>query len=85
MYWKQHALQQNIMVSTRIIIHPCLDVVIITDVQEILKTVCNRIQSKQAIQRHPIFMTDDDYGYILDEIECRDKIKFEQNVSGNRD
>ena len=42
-YWKQQSLQQNIIVPTRTIIHPCLGVVIITDIQDIPKTVCNRI------------------------------------------
>ena len=30
-------------------------------------------------------MTDDDYDYILDEIERREKNEFERNVSGNSD
>ena len=30
-------------------------------------------------------MTDADYDYILDEIERREKIEFERNVSGNSD
>ena len=30
-------------------------------------------------------LKDADYDYILDEIECRDKIYFERNVSGNSD
>ena len=30
-------------------------------------------------------MTDADYDYILDEIECRQKIEFELNVSVNSD
>ena len=70
-YWKQHSLQQNIIVSTRTILHPCLDVVIITDFQDIHKTFCNRIQAKKFRQRHPICIIDADYDYILDEIECR--------------
>ena len=72
-YCKQHSLQQTIIVPTRKIIHPRLDVVIIRDVQDISKNVYNRIQAKKAIQRYPIFMTDDDYDYILDEIERREK------------
>ena len=43
-YWKQYSLQHNIIVPTRTIHHPCLDVVRITDVQYIPKSVCNRIQ-----------------------------------------
>ena len=37
------------------------------------------------MQRHPIIMTGADYDYILDEIERREKIEFEINVSGNND
>ena len=29
---------------------------------------------KKSIQRHFICMTDADYDYILDEIECREKL-----------
>ena len=30
-------------------------------------------------------MTDADYDYILDEVECRDKFEFKSNISGNSD
>ena len=30
-------------------------------------------------------MTDADYDYILDEIECREKIEVERNMGGNSD
>ena len=43
-YWKQQPLQQNIKVPTRTIIYPRLDVVGVTDVQNIPKK-CNRIQA----------------------------------------
>ena len=65
-YWKQQALKKNIIVPTRTIIHPRLNVVIIIYVQDIPNNSCNRIQAKNAIQRHPICMTDYDYDYILD-------------------
>ena len=67
-YWKQESMKHNIIVPTRIILHPCLDVVRIIDVHGIPKTVCNRIQAKKSIQRHSIFLIDTDYDYILDEI-----------------
>ena len=63
-YWKQQTLKQTIIVPTRTIPHPCLDVIIIRDVQDIPNNICNMIQSKQSIQRHPIIMTDSDYDYI---------------------
>ena len=57
------------MVPSHTIIHPCIDVFIIIDVQENPKTVCNRIQEKISIQRYPICLTYYDCDYILDEIE----------------
>ena len=54
-------------------------------IQDIPKNVCNRIQAKQSIQRHPIIMTDVDYDYIFDEIERRENFEFERNVSVNSD
>ena len=65
-YWKQQSLQHNSIVPKCTIIHPCLDVIIITYVQDVPKTVCDMIQAKKAMQGHPIFMTDADYDYILD-------------------
>ena len=40
---------------------------------------------KKYIQRHPNCLTDDDYDYILDEIDRRDKIEFERTSSVNSD
>ena len=40
---------------------------------------------KKSIERHPIFLTDADHDYTLDEIDCWDKVEFERNVSGNSD
>ena len=37
------------------------------------------------MQRHPIIMTDDDYDYILDKIECRERNNFKRNISVNSD
>ena len=43
-YWEQHPLKQAIIVPTCTILHPRLDVVGITDVQDTPKIVCNRIK-----------------------------------------
>ena len=51
-------MQQNIIFPTRTIIHPHLDVVGITDVQDIPKIFCNGIKEKKSMQRHPIFLKD---------------------------
>ena len=84
-YWKQHWLQQAIIVPTRKIIHPRLGVFGIRDVQDTPKSVCNRILEKISIQRHPICLTDADYDYTWYEIECPNKIEFESTISGNID
>ena len=65
-YWKQKPLQQTIIFPTRTIIHPRLEVIIIRYVQEIPKKLLSRNEEKNAIQRHPIIVTDADYDYILD-------------------
>ena len=67
-YWKQQPTKQTIIVPTRTILHPRLDVITIRYVQDIPKNVCNRIKVKRYIQRNPISMTDTYYDYILDEI-----------------
>ena len=50
------------------------------DFHAIPKSVCSRTQAKKSNSRQPIFLTDADYDYILEEIGCRDKIEFEREV-----
>ena len=47
--------------------------------------MCNSIQEKKSMQRHPSCITDADDYYILDYINCRNKIEFERTVSGNNE
>ena len=84
-YWNQQPLQHTTIPPTRTILHPRLEVIIIIYVQYIPKKLCIRNEAKKAIQRHPIIVTDDDYDYIMDEVECCEKIEFERNVSVNSD
>ena len=84
-YWKQQSLQHTIIVPTLTILHLSLDVIIIIYVKDIPKNICSRNQAKKSTQRHPIIMTDANYDYILDEIERREEIEFERNVSVNSD
>ena len=85
-YWEKKTLRHTIIVPTRTILFPRLDVIIIIYVQDIPKNICSKNQAKKkAIQRHPIIMTDADYGCILDEIERREKVEFERNLSVNSD
>ena len=84
-YWKKQPLLHTIIVPTCTIFHPRLEVIIIRYEQDIPKKLFGRNKAKKTIQRHPIIMTDADYGYILYEIEHREKNEFERNVSVNSD
>ena len=67
---------KNIIFTTRTILHPGLDIVGITYVQDIPTNVCNVIQEKEDIQINYICLTHTDYDYILDEIDHRYIIEF---------
>ena len=64
----------------RTILHTRLEVSAITYFHDKPKSVCNRIQVKKFISRHPICLTDSDYNYILEKIDHRYKIEFERDV-----
>ena len=59
------------IIPTRTILHPRIDVITIRYVQDIPKNLWNRIQAKKKL-RHPKIITDADYDYILDNIERRE-------------
>ena len=46
-YWKQQPLKQTIIVPTRTILHPCLEVVFNRYVQDIPKKPCSRNEEKK--------------------------------------
>ena len=75
-YWKQKTLQHNIIVPTRTILHPRLEVIIIIYVQDTPKKLCGRSEAKKTIQRHPIIMTDADYDYIWMNLSIMKKISL---------
>ena len=65
---------------SRTILHPQLEGNAITDFHSIPTSICSRTQAKKAISGQPIYLTDDDYDYILEEIGRRDKIEFEIEI-----
>ena len=79
-YWNQQPNNHVITVPTRTILHPKLEVIAITDFHAIPAGICSRTQAKKAISRQPICLTDDDYDYILEEIEQRDQIEYEREI-----
>ena len=84
-YWDQHPQQHVITVPTRTILHPRLEVNAVTDFHAIPKSVCTRTQAKKSISRHPIYLTDSDYDYILEENGRQEKIEFERDVEVHSD
>ena len=79
-YWNHKPKHHVITVPTRTILHPQLEVNMITDFHAITTSLCSITQSKKAISRQPLCLTDADYYYILEEIGRRDKIEFEREV-----
>ena len=61
--------------------HPYLDVMTVTEVKIIPKSVCNRTQSRKAIKRRTICLTDSDHDYTIYKIKHRDTIKYEKKMS----
>ena len=56
--------------------HPCLDVITVANVEQIPNNLCNRNQSRKALQRRSIRITDSDHDFIIDEIKRRYNIEY---------
>ena len=48
----------------------------VTKLKQIPKSVCNRNQSRKALQRRSIRITDSDHDFIIDEIKRRYNIEY---------
>ena len=79
-YWQQNGMKQSVMISTRTIVHPCLDNSDLNNYAYITSSVCNKKQARQAVHRQPFHISDADHYYILDEIQRRDHIKYEIQI-----
>ena len=64
-YWNQQPKQHVIKVPACTILHPQIEVNIVTDFHSIPTSVCTRTQVKKSISRQPICLTNSDYDYIL--------------------
>ena len=80
-YWYQKQQQQVIFVPTHTIVDPYLDVIVVKGVHGIPRSVCNRNQAVQDLQRHPICLTDSYHDSIIDWILHREKTQYERNMS----
>ena len=73
-YWDQKNKQHVIIDSAQTIVHPCLGVLLVKDVNDIPKSICNINHAKQDLRKHPICLTKSYHEYILEEIEYREKL-----------
>ena len=79
-YWEQSPKQNNVIVPTRKTVHPCLDVMRVTEVKK-PKHVCNRNQAHNTIQSHTMCLTDSSHDYIFNKIKRRDTIEYERKLA----
>ena len=84
-YWEQKKYQQFIIIPTKTIVHTCLDVVSVQYVHGIPRSIRNRNQAKQYLQRHHLRLTDSYPDYILEEVEHRYKIEYKLNIRDDDD
>ena len=71
-YWDQKKQQQVIIGPSQTIVHPCLDVAAVKDVDDIPKIIYNINQAKKTLRKHTICLNDSDHDYILEEIKNRE-------------
>ena len=67
-HWEQKGQQKVIIVTTRTIVIPCIDFVVVKYVHNITKNIYNINNKGEALLKHPLCMTDSDHDYILEEI-----------------
>ena len=79
-YWNRQPKHHVITVPTGTILHPQLEVNEVTYFQINAHNCMYQDTDKKIISRQPIFLTDSDYDYILEEIGCQYKIEFERDV-----
>ena len=60
-YWNQHPQHHIIIILTRTILHPRVEVNAVVDFHAIPKSVCIRKQARKSISRQPICLTDFEY------------------------
>ena len=59
----------------------CLNISAVKDVAYIPRSICNNKRAQQALQKHPIFITEADNDYILDKIILRYQIYYKKHIN----
>ena len=63
LYWGRSQQQYNTIFTKCTIVHSCLDIMAVTDMEKIQNSVCNRDQARKAFIRRNICPTDSDHGF----------------------
>ena len=63
-YCNQQPKHHVITVLKRTILHPKIEVIVITDFHAVPTNICSRTQAKKSVSRQTICLTDADYDYI---------------------
>ena len=82
-FWEQSKQQKYINVPTCTILHPCLDVMEVTEAKKNPKSVCNINQAHKALQRTTTCITDYDHNFFLDKINRRENIEYNRDMSAD--
>ena len=82
-YCQQNKNIQIVIISTRTIVHPCLDVSARKNVADIPRSIHNKNKAQKVIQWQPIFIDDKYHDYILDERVRSDNIDYERNIKNH--
>ena len=79
-YWHQRAMKQSVIISSRTVVHLCIEMSTIKYVADITSSICNINQALQSMQRQPFFISDSDHDYILDEKKFHEHIEYEIEI-----
>ena len=67
------------------VVHPNLSCYIARSTHHIPHILCDRSEAINAMTRKPILLTQEDHDMIMDEIERRDRIDYEQHIDSDDD
>ena len=74
-YWKQNTNKHNVTIPTFTIVHTCIYVSVIKGLEYTPGSIFSKKTLWKYQQQQPIFITDTDHDYKLDEIMRRDHIE----------
>ena len=84
-YFEPKGASQLVTVAMKTVVHPNLSCYIARSTHHIPYTLCDRSKAISAMTRKLILLTQEDHDMIMDEIERRDRIDYEQHIDSDED